>query len=148
MEEYNAPQEPVKVYENTYIMEPSAEQRFKRSAVTAILDDILKSKMEFTNKKKNGRYTFVYSPEDANDTAKEIVEEAQHKVLAKMTEDNGGNPPRYKLCYQASMGESNNQMIRQASRALWDPDFDNSAHAFWDNGRLWASIIVWALYFE
>ena len=61
---------------------------------------------------------------------------------------NNDAPPRYKFVFQASMGENNNQMIRNASRCLWDDKEDNCASASWSNGRVYAVAMCFALYYE
>ena len=43
--------------------------------------------------------------------------------------------PRYKLVCQATVGESNGQSMRVASRCLWDKDFDTCAETTWTNVR-------------
>lgn len=44
-----------------------------------------------------------------------------------------GAPPLYKFVFQCQIGENNGQMIRSASRCLWDKEIDNSATASWTN---------------
>lgn len=56
--------------------------------------------------------------------------------------------PRYKFIFQATMGENHNQMIRNASRCLWDSTTDNCASASWTNGRVYAVATCFALYYE
>ena len=46
-----------------------------------------------------------------------------------------GEMPRYKLVCQATVGESNGQSMRLASRCLWDKDFDTCAETTWTNVR-------------
>jgi len=142
-------QEPIKVYENTYIMKPNETQRFKRSAAEKILREVLEEKMEFTNERdKKGRLTFAYSSQDAADVIREIVEDCQKKVVQQMRDANNGADPRYKFVFQASMGENTSQMVRNASRCLWDFDVDNCASASWTNGRVYAVAMCFALYYE
>ena len=62
--------------------------------------------------------------------------------------NNGDQPPRFKFVFQASMGENHSQMIRNASRCLWDAEIDNSASASWTNGRVYAVASCFALYYE
>ena len=69
-------------------------------------------------------------------------------LAAMMKAQNNDQPPRYKFVFQASMGENNNQMIRNASRCLWDSDIDNCASASWTNGRVYAVAMCFALYYE
>ena len=46
-----------------------------------------------------------------------------------------GESPRYKLIFQALVGENNNQALRVASRCLWDKDLDHCATATFSNVR-------------
>jgi len=78
----------------------------------------------------------------------EIVQETQTKVLAAMREANHDQPPRYKLVFQASFGENLGQMVRSASRCLWDAETDNCASASWSNARVYAVAMCFALYYE
>jgi len=147
MAEYGA-DEIVKVYENTYIMQPEDNQRFRRSAASKILKAVLDEKMEFTNERdKKGRLNYQYSTDEAAEVINEIVQECQKRVIEELREKTGG-PPRYKLVFQASFGENMGQMVRTASRCLWDADTDNCASASWDNGRVYAVAMCFALYFE
>ena len=66
---------------------------------------------------------------------RDIVEECQKRVHADMKEAINGAHPRYKLVFHAYVGENNGQMIRTASRCLWDTDTDNCASASWTNVR-------------
>merc|ERR1711990_664693 len=119
-------QEPIKVYENTYVMEPSEAQRFKRSKAEKILKAILNVKMEFTNERNNkGRLSFVYNSGDSGETIREIVDECQKKIIEMMKQQS--NSVRYKFVFQATMGENHSQMVRNASRCLWDSQMDNCA---------------------
>ena len=105
--------------------------------------------MAFTNERdKKGRLSFIYNSDDSAEAIREIVEECQKKVIAMMKAQNNDQPPRYKFVFQASMGENNNQMIRNASRCLWDSDIDNCASASWTNGRVYAVAMCFALYYE
>ena len=65
-----------------------------------------------------------------------------------MKAENNDAPPRYKFIFQAQIGENNGQMIRSASRCLWDTDIDNCASANWTNGRVYAVAMCFALYYE
>ena len=74
--------------------------------------------------------------------------EAHLKSLDQMKAANNDAPPRYKFIFQATMGENHQQMIRCASRCLWDSEVDNCASAFWTNGRVYAVAMCFALYYE
>jgi len=142
-------QEPIKVYENTYIMAPFEYQRFKKSAAEKILKQVLEEKLEFTNERdKKGRLTFTYTSDEASEVIRDITDECQKKIVAMAKEQNGGADPRFKFVFQASMGENHSQMIRNASRCLWDSETDNCASATWTNGRVYAVAMCYALYYE
>ena len=105
--------------------------------------------MAFTNERdKKGRLSFVWDPELSQEIVTEITGDCQKKVIAMMQEQDAGNPPRYKFVFQASMGENHNQMVRNASRCLWDSEIDNCASASWSNGRVYAVAMCFALYYE
>ena len=121
--------------------------RFRRSATEKILAAVLEEKMAFTNERdKKGRLSFVYNSDDSGETIREIVEDCQNKVIAMMKAQAG--PPRYKFVFQATMGENHQQMVRNASRCLWDSAMDNCASASWTNGRVYAVATCFALYYE
>jgi len=158
MDDLPAADAPIKVYENTYHMKPrewnDAEgkhfsQRFKRSEATKILQEVLESKMSFTNERdKKGRLSYVFNSDDASEVIREIVEESQKRIIAQMKGANNDQPPRYKLVFQASFGENMGHMVRSASRCLWDAEVDNCASANWSNGRVYAVAMCFALYYE
>jgi len=105
--------------------------------------------MAYTNERNaKGRLTWVYDSLDARDVIQEIVADCQKKVVARMTADNFDQKPRYKLVFIASMGENHSQMVRNASRCLWDPAEDGCASATWTNGRVYAVATCFALYYE
>jgi len=147
-DDFNTTVEPIKVYENTYLMAPQDTQRFKRSECEAIMKKVLEEKMAVVNERdKKGRLSWTYDPEDAGDIIREIVQDCQTNLLAAMKERHPNGSPVYKFIFQAQVGENNGQMIRSASRCLWDKQEDNSATAQWTNGRVWAVAICFALYF-
>jgi len=136
--------EPVKVFENTYIIGPLEHERFKTSAIEKIMGEVLKARMETTNERDaKGRLKWAYDGDEGSDLAKEICSECHDKV-----KDSMGETPRYKLIFNVSVGENNGQGARQASRCLWDRDLDSSATATWTNGRVYAVAMCFALFFE
>ena len=140
--------EPIKVYENTYLLEPPENQRFKRSEAEVIMKAVLDDKMQIVNERdKKGRLSWAYDPEDAGDIVREIVQDCQTKLIEAMKERNNGAPPLYKFIFQATLGEDQGQMIRSASRCLWDKAMDNSATATKTNGKIYAVATCFALYF-
>ncbi|KAL1520247.1 hypothetical protein AB1Y20_023717 [Prymnesium parvum] len=141
--------EPIKVYENTYLKAPLESQQFRRFEAQAIMKKVLEDKMAVVNERdKKGRLSWMYDPEDAGDIIREIVTDCQANLLAAMKERQHGAPPVYKFIFQAQIGENNGQMIRSASRCLWEKEKDNSATATWTNGRVWAVAMCFALYYS
>lgn len=112
---------------------------FKRSMANKIMLEVIEQKMEFYNVNerdpKKNRLTYTFNSDEANVIISEIVEECQKRVIAAMRADNNDQPPRYKLVFQATFGENSGQMVRCASRCLWDADNDNCASASWSNVR-------------
>lgn len=140
---------PIKVYENTYLMQPSEAQRFKRTEVTKILEEVLQAKMEFCEERdKKGRLSYLFNSEEANMVVSEIVEECQKRVIAHMRTAINDQPPRYKLVFQAQFGENLQHIVRSASRCLWDAETDNCASASWSNPKVYAVAMCFALYYE
>lgn len=140
--------EPIKVYENTYLREPPENQRFRRREAEQIMKAVLDDKMSIVNERdKKGRLSWVYDSDEAGDIVRDIVQDCQTKLLSAIKERNHGAPPLYKFIFQAQLGEDNGQMIRTASRCLWDKETDNSATATATNGRVYAVATCFALYF-
>ena len=96
---------------------------------------------------KKGRLSFSWESDLCQEIVMEIVGDCQKKVVDMMKEQSGGDP-RYKFVFQASVGENQNQMVRNASRCLWDAEIDNCASASWSNGKAYAVAQCFALYYE
>lgn len=104
--------------------------------------------MTFCNERdKKGRLAFTWDSESCQEIVTEIVGDCQKKVVEMMKTQSEGDP-RYKFVFQASMGENQNQMVRNASRCLWDFETDNCASASWTNGKTYAVAMCFALYYE
>ena len=136
------PPEPIKVYENTYIMKPKETERFKMSKVKAVMEHVLEEKLSVVNaKNKQGKPTWQYDHDDVGDMAKEISGE----ILAQVKTC---GCPRYKIICQVHIGENNGQAVRAASRCLWDIDTDNCASAIWTNNKISCVAMCFGLYYE
>jgi len=137
--------EPVKIYENTYVL-PEDAKRFKKSAAEQIMKEVLEEKLAYTNERdKKGRLAFTYDPEEIADLCRDISAECIEKIKENNSEF---GLPRFKLICQASVGENNAQSMRNISRCLWDPDIDRCATATWTNSRVYAVAMCFALYYE
>jgi len=145
-DEYSGEVKPIKVFENTYQTEPFDSQRFKPSAVVAIMQEVMADKMAYTvDKDKKGRYIWEYDHAETTDVAKEISQECMTKVKDLM-----GVTPRYKLIFHVAITENIRQSMRIASRCLWDKESDNCATAEWSHpgGIVTAVAMCFALYYE
>ena len=137
---------PLLFFSNLYYC--STLRRFHRSAAEKILQEVLEEKMAFCNERdKKGRLSFAWDSEACHEMISEIVGDCQKKVVDMMRTQSEGDP-RYKFVVQASMGENQNQMVRNASRCLWDDKTDNCASAQWTNGKVYAVAMCFALYYE
>ena len=96
---------------------------------------------------KKGRLSFSWDSDACQEIVSEIVGDCQKKVVEMMRTQSEGDP-RYKFVVQASMGENQNQMVRNASRCLWDAEIDNCASASWSNPKIYAVVQCFALYYE
>jgi len=54
--------------------------------------------------------------------------------------------PRHKLVCAVVVGQNSGQAMRYASRCLWDVDNDGFATASYENGSLFATATVYAVY--
>ena len=136
--------EPVKIYENTYRLEPADNEKFKVGRAKKIMDEVLAEKLAFTNDRdKKGRLAWTYDADECRELSQDIAAEILEKVKAA-----SGEMPRYKLVCQATVGESNGQSMRVASRCLWDKDFDTCAETTWTNNKVYAVAMCFALYYE
>ena len=89
-----------------------------------------------------------------HDPCPRVVQDIAAEILEKVKAASG-EMPRYKLVCQATVGESNGQSMRVASRCLWDKDFDTCAETTWTNVRaplaatlLHHTALVWRPYAE
>ncbi|EOD11674.1 hypothetical protein EMIHUDRAFT_257370, partial [Emiliania huxleyi CCMP1516] len=108
--------EPVKIYENTFRLEPTEEQRFKPSVAVNAMKETLEASMSYTlEKDEGGQYVWEYDREEAADVAKEVSQECTARVKAAL-----GEQPRYKLICHVVVSENVQQSFRVSSRCLWD----------------------------
>eukprot|EP00033_Pygsuia_biforma_P001103 GCRY01001255.1.p1 GENE.GCRY01001255.1~~GCRY01001255.1.p1 ORF type:complete len:140 (+),score=17.13 GCRY01001255.1:216-635(+) len=122
----------VKVYENTYRMEPELNEKFIPSVVSAFMTEFLEDRLKIEK----------YNPKKANELAKEVCNEITTKATTTL------NLPRYRLVFQVHIGENKGQGVKFSSRCLWDPSLDGSATASFKNASLFAVAMVFALYYE
>jgi len=144
----------IRVYENTYHLTPTDQQKFKKSMAEKIMSGVLQEKMQdsvFNERDKKGRLKWQFDPQDdTSEIVREILDECQKRVVAQMRADNNDQPPRYKVIFQCSIGEDRNQLVRFSSRCLWDIQNggDTCASSTWANSRVYAVVTCFALYYE
>ncbi|XP_008706610.2 dynein light chain Tctex-type protein 2B isoform X1 [Ursus americanus] len=97
--------------ENTYILRPIFQQRFRPSVVKECIHAVLKE--ELANAE--------YSPEEMPQLTKRLSETIKDK-LKEMGFD------RYKVVVQVVIGEQRGEGVFMAARCFWDADTDNYTH--------------------
>uniref|UniRef100_A0AC11EEC4 Dynein light chain Tctex-type 2B n=1 Tax=Ovis aries TaxID=9940 RepID=A0AC11EEC4_SHEEP len=97
--------------ENTYILRPIFQQRFRPSVVKDCIHAVLKE--ELANAE--------YSPEEMPQLTKHLSENIKDK-LKEMGFD------RYKMVVQVVIGEQRGEGVFMAARCFWDADTDNCTH--------------------
>ncbi|XP_053421367.1 dynein light chain Tctex-type protein 2B isoform X3 [Nycticebus coucang] len=97
--------------ENTYILRPVFQQRFRPSVVKDCIHAVLKE--ELANAE--------YSPEEMPQLTKHLSENIKDK-LKEMGFD------RYKMVVQVVIGEQRGEGVFMAARCFWDADTDNYIH--------------------
>jgi len=116
---------------NTYRLEPDKEYRFRpyrvQPKVLEILADRLKDK--------------TYNPATVNELVKEITRSV-HQLMKNFP------IPRYKIIVQTVIGQKFGQLLRIASRCLWDPKTDNMISVNYETKDMVAVVTVYAVYLE
>jgi hypothetical protein len=116
---------------NTYRMEPDNEYRFRpyrvQPKVLEVLMDRLKDKS--------------YDATTVNELVKDISRSV-HQLMRNF------QMPRYKIIVQTVIGQKFGQLLRIASRCLWDPKTDNMISVNYETKDMIAVVTVYAVYLE
>lgn len=116
---------------NTYRMEPDNDYRFRpyrvQPKVLEVLMDRLKDK--------------TYDPTTVNELVKDVSRNV-HQLMRNF------QMPRYKIVVQTVIGQKYGQLLRIASRCLWDPKTDNMISVNYETKDLVAVVTVYAVYLE
>ncbi|CAF2656275.1 unnamed protein product [Rotaria sp. Silwood2] len=116
---------------NTYRMEPDNEYRFRpyrvQPKVLEVLIDLLKDK--------------TYDEATANELVKDITRNV-HQLMRNF------QLPRYKIIVQTVIGQKFGELIRIASRCLWDSKTDNMISVNYETKDMIAVVTVYAVYLE
>jgi hypothetical protein len=116
---------------NTYRMEPDNEYRFRpyrvQPKVLEVLADRLKDK--------------TYDATTVNELVKDVSRNV-HQLMKNF------QMPRYKIIVQTVIGQKFGQLLRIASRCLWDPKTDNMISVNYETKDMIAVVTVYAVYLE
>jgi hypothetical protein len=116
---------------NTYRMEPDNEYRFRPYKVQAKILEVLVEQMKDQ----------TYNSATVNELVKDISRSIHHLMKNFQL-------PRYKIIIQTVIGQKNEQLLRIASRCLWDPKTDNMLSVNYETKDMIALLNVYAVYFE
>ena len=128
-EEKPASQESKITMENTYRTEPT--RKLPEREVRKIIEKALASALD--GEKYNGN-SFGY-----------LTKLLSARILSDVK---ALNVERYKLVCFVNIGSKQRQRLEIASRCLWNPDFDTSVSATFQNESLFAVASVYGIYFE
>ena len=132
------------VLSNVHNIGPLDHGPFHTSRAEKLMRAVLEEKMKGCDARdEQGRLSWEYEMDECADIATDISQACHDQVKPMM-----GEAPRYKLIFQAAVGENHGQCVRMASRCLWDKDTDNSATATWTNGKTYTVATCFALFVE
>ncbi|UJR32109.1 hypothetical protein I4U23_019577 [Adineta vaga] len=116
---------------NTYRLEPDNEYRFRPYRVQPKVLDILIDRMKDK----------TYNKDTAVDLSKEITRSV-HQLMKNF------QIPRYKFVVQTVISQKLEQLLRIASRSLWNPKTDNMISVNYETKDMVAVVTVYAVYLE
>ncbi|EER10177.1 Tctex-1 family domain containing protein [Perkinsus marinus ATCC 50983] len=120
-------------WENTYIMEPKADERFIPNKVRAVCERAMKAKLE------DQEYV---SEKEAKQWVLELCAEIKDAVREEC------NVPRHKIMVQVVISKNEGQGIRVCSKGLWDESNDNWASYTFHSRFLLGTAMVFGCYYE
>ena len=115
--------------ENTFKMAP--DRKFPEGDVRSILKEILTERLTAAK----------YDADQCRQLSKSISDTVKNRVKEL-------NIHRYKIICLVHIGQLGNQAMRIGSRCLWDTSHDTFASFEFKNSSLFASAIVYGIYFE
>jgi hypothetical protein len=116
---------------NTYRMEPDNEYRFRPYKLQAKILEVLVEQMKDQ----------TYNSATVNELVKDISRSVHHLMKNFQL-------PRYKIIIQTVIGQKYDQLLRIASRCLWDPKTDNMLSVNYETKDMIAIVNVYAVYFD
>jgi len=121
----------IEIWEPTYRMKPSENEKFIPKAVENIIKDIMDKRL------KKAKFDDLKCKQLALELCAEIKESVKEL-----------NIPRYKVVLQSVIGEVKGQGAYISSRCLWDIETDNYASFSMKNSSLFCVLMVFGLYLE
>ncbi|XP_006753467.1 PREDICTED: tctex1 domain-containing protein 2 [Myotis davidii] len=116
--------------ENTYILRPVFQQRFRPSVVKDCIHAVLKEELA----------TAEYSPEETPLLTKRLSETIKDKLKAMGFD-------RYKMVVQVVIGEQRGEGVFMAARCFWDADTDNYIHDVFMNDSLFCVVAAFGCFY-
>lgn len=116
---------------NTYRMEPDNEYRFRPYRIhPKILEVVIEQMKDRT-----------YNPQTVTELVKD-VSRSVHQLMKNF------QLPRYKLIVQTVIAQKYEQLVRIASRCLWDPKTDNMLSVQYETKDMVVVVTVYGVYCE
>ncbi|PFH32760.1 Tctex-1 family protein [Besnoitia besnoiti] len=122
------------VYECTYRLGPSEDEKFFPSRVESMLEKVMG---DFFRDK-------VFDPEHAASWA----QQASGRVMEEMRAMQQQQMPRFKIVVQVVIAENAGQGIRVSSKSLWDVNLDNWGSYTHVQSDMYAVAMVFGCYRE
>lgn len=116
--------------ENTYILRPIFQQRFRPSVVKDCIHTVLKEELASAE----------YSPDEMPQLTKRLSEMIKDK-LKELGYD------RYKMVVQVVIGEQRGEGVFMAARCFWDADTDNYTHDVFMNDSLFCVVAAFGCFY-
>ncbi|CAL8106656.1 unnamed protein product [Calicophoron daubneyi] len=116
--------------QNSYVIRPQFDQKFRPSVVKGILTQLLKDRLESEN----------YASERTHDLCISLADEIREKIKSSLALS------RYRYLVHVVIGEQRGQGVKIAYRCYWDSDTDNFAEALFENQSLFCVASVFGVY--
>ncbi|MES1912505.1 MAG: hypothetical protein MHM6MM_004770 [Cercozoa sp. M6MM] len=120
----------IEVWQNTYQLDPSFEWKRidAKKIVREVMDEILTH--------------VTYDSDEAAKLARLVAAKIRSRLKAEL------DAPRHRHVVQVIIGERREQGVRVGSRCLWDDKRDRYVSVNFQNKTLFATAIVFGIYFE
>lgn len=122
---------PNQVRPNTYRMAPEKDHRFQPYRLQPKILDILADHL------KDKSYKTINASEMSKDLSRDVLQTVKNFPIQ-----------RYKLLVQTVITEKAGQLIRFASRCLWDPKTDNMFSVNYETKDMFVIVTVYGIYLD